>query len=351
MIIKLYIYTPYKGAIYISDIIDSIYNEDTFFEYSKGRTAIIEKYAYYWDRDSLGILVSSKKNMILLESESYFEMPTNFIYFINRWANNNKYIFIDSKEQISNIKYFRYTNPYNLKFNFALQDYVNEIFNIYGPDSIFMRTSSHISDFGFNTLFTFGLDEEYHLYTSKHFGNVDVYQLNKELNALSNLEEIQRPSQSYEADNYKLITNQLIIMSGYQIFSYFNSYGSLYDIYMQKVNDLEHVGLNPKMFKFDNLVKLFKKDKQYYLDFTIDHYIKLDRKFLNSEVIFTDTKNNKEYKLNDKNKVIKNLSGDNIIVKSNQDAIGYFYKIIPVDSTMIKREFDKSNQVKICFLL
>ena len=47
LIIKLYKYIPYKGAIYISDIRDSIYNEDTFFEYSKGRTAIIEKYAYY----------------------------------------------------------------------------------------------------------------------------------------------------------------------------------------------------------------------------------------------------------------------------------------------------------------
>ena len=198
----------------------------------------------------------------------------------------------------------------NLKFNMILQDDLNKIFDAYDPDSIFTRTSSLASNFDFNTKYAFGLDEEYYWFAKRLFGNVNVYRLNKNLDESSNLEELQKPIQSYEPNDYELITNQLEIISGYQIFSYFNSYDSLYDVYMQKVNDLEHVKLNKNMFKFDNLVKLFKGGKKYYLDFTVDNYTKLDSKFLLKEVIFTDTKNNnKVYKLNYQNKVIKDLRG------------------------------------------
>ena len=348
IIIVIHEYTPYKGSIYMAAQRDDLYIEDNYFEYPKGSAAILTKYNYYYYFNSFSILVSSKKNMVLLESKSYLEIPTNIIYFKTEY-DDDKYIFIDSMEQSSIVKYFFCRNIENFKFNFVFQNNTNDIFNVYGPDSIFMRTSSHISDFGFNTSFIIGLEEEYYLYTKKYFGNVDVYQLNKELYEISNLEEIQRPRQSYETDNYKLITNRLIIMSGYQIISYFNSYGSLYDIYMQKVNDLEYVQINTNMFAFNNLVKLFKKNKQYYLNFKVDHYIKLDSKFLYAEVIFTDTNNNREYKLNDKNKVIRNLSGDNIIVKSNEDALVYFYKIIPDNSTIMRKEFDKIKSGKNMF--
>ena len=290
-----------------------------------------------------------KENIIKERENIHFEKENTRKLVINNVTSD--YLFIKIKYNYDIYKGNIYiTNElfnHDLNFNIIIQNDINKVFNIYGPDSIFMRTSSIVSDFGFNTTYIFGLDEEYYLYAKRLFGNVEVYQLNKELDEFSNLEELQKPIQSYETNDYKLITNKLIIMSGYQIFSYFNSYNSLYDIYMQKVNDLEHVQLNPKMFKFGNLVKLFRKNKQYYLDFTVDHYIKIDSEFLNAEVIFTDKNNNREYKLNGKNKVIKNLSGDNIIVKSNEDALVYFYKIIPEDSTIIKKEFNKTKTDKI----
>ena len=260
--------------------------------------------------------------------------------------NSKKYLSPSSKES-KIMQSSDYDPNYDYKFNIINQSDINNIFNKYGLDSIFMRTNSLVSDFVFNTSYISGLDEEYYLFTKKLFGNIDAYQLDLELDEFNDLEELKKPILSYETNDYKLITNHLINISGYQIFSYFNSYGSLYDIYMQKVDDLEHVQINPNMFKFDNLVKLFKKDKQYYLDFTVDHYIKLDSKFLNVKVTFTDTNKNQSYILNDNNKVIKNLSGNNIIVKSNEDALVYFYKIIPNDSTIIKIEFNKTESDKV----
>ena len=215
--------------------------------------------------------------------------------------NSKKYLSPSSKES-KIMQSSDYDPNYDYKFNIINQSDINNIFNKYGLDSIFMRTNSLVSDFVFNTSYISGLDEEYYLFTKKLFGNIDAYQLDLELDEFNDLEELKKPILSYETNDYKLITNHLINISGYQIFSYFNSYGSLYDIYMQKVDDLEHVQINPNMFKFDNLVKLFKKDKQYYLDFTVDHYIKLDSKFLNVKVTFTDTNKNQSYILNDNNK-------------------------------------------------
>ena len=48
------------------------------------------------------------------------------------------------------------------------------------------------------------------------------------------------------------------------------------------------------MFKFNNLLKLLEENKLYYLNFTVDHIIKLDNKFLVAEITFTDN-NGKTY--------------------------------------------------------
>ena len=99
------------------------------------------------------------------------------------------------------------------------------------------------------------------------------------------------------------------------------------------------------MFKFNNLVKLLKGDKLYYLNFTVDHIIKLDSKFLDAEITFTDS-NETKYILNKENKVIKNLSRNNITVISNKLALIYFYKRIE-ENGIIEIEFDKNQKGKI----
>ena len=102
------------------------------------------------------------------------------------------------------------------------------------------------------------------------------------------------------------------------------NYNSLYDIYFQKVNDCEFVYLNRDLFPTNNLVKLFSENKHYYLNFTLDHLIKLDTNFLDANVIFTD-ENGTNYILNKNNKIIKDLKGNNIKLTTNKKALLYFY--------------------------
>ena len=334
---------PYKCRIYLTkNSYDIDYKKE--IDIGKGKYTILGKEFNNKDKVEIDMVFSSSKNMILMESD--VETPTNLIDLNDRKNNSkNIFIFVDPKDSIS-VKYSNYTLPSDFKFNYILQSDIDNYLNIYGPDSIFMRTSSHISDFVFNITYFFGLDKEYYLYAKKLFGNVEVYQINQELDGFTNISDYLKPVQTYETDDLALITNKLVKITGYQMFNYFNSYGSLYDIYLQKVDDSEYVQLNPNIFKFGNLVKLFKKGKKYYLNFTVDHYIKLDNNFLGAKIIFTDKNNNKQYTLSKENKIIKDLKGDNIIVESDKDALIYFYKIIPANSTIHVEKFDQTNSGK-----
>ena len=149
----------------------------------------------------------------------------------------------------------------------------------------------------------------------------------------------------YNMEKYKIINNDLLIVSGYQLFSFINSYGALYDLFIQKVNDLEFIQINSKMFPFNNLVRLLNANKTYYLNFTVNHLIKLDNTFLDAEVTFTDG-NGKKYILNKEKKIIKDLKGDNIIVKTNKNALLYFYQKMDEKTELGMIEFDKSQKGK-----
>ena len=147
-------------------------------------------------------------------------------------------------------------------------------------------------------------------------------------------------------NEYKLINNELFIISGYKLFKYFNTYDSLYDVYIQKVNDSENIKINSKMFPYNNLVKLFLPNKKYHLDFNVEHLIKLDNKFLDAEITFFD-KNGSKYILNRFKRVIKNLKGYNITLETNKNALIYFYKKMNYDYELGIIEFDKSQTGKI----
>ena len=331
---------PYTGIIYLVNE-EFVLKEGNNYEIEKGNFAILTKskeleYNY--------ILASTSYNMELIDSHPYEEAPTN-LYFFNEKLDANQFVFIDSTNKNTKIKFSNYSKPYDeYKFNIVNKNDVNNVFNEYGPDSIFMRASSHSIDFGFNSTLIFGIDEQYYLYAKKIFGNVNVYQLNEKLDLFSDFEKLKKPFENYELDKYSLVTNNIKNVSGFQLFSFYNTYGSLYDIFMQKVDDSENVQINEKMFKFKNFVKLFNKDKTYNLNFNVDHYIKLDNSTLNAEVTFTS--NEKTYKLNSEIRVIKDLSGDNIVVNSNENALVYFYKKINKDSQIKIIEFDKKEKGK-----
>ena len=317
------------------------FTPDTSVELEKGEKVII-KYSH----DSGGcILVSSSKNMKKLD---YYFDTNKFIDLIRTSSleEKNKLIFVDSSNEKTKILMFKSEFPYyaQTKLKLYFEEDIKEYLDEYGPDSLFMRMSSHSTDFLFNVFYIYGFKEKYYLYIKRHYGNINFYKYNFDLNKFSDISKFETPYYHF-LDEFNLIKDDFLEISGFQIFTFYNSYNSLLDFYFQKINDSEYININQNMFKFNNLVKLLEENKLYYLNFTVDHIIKLDNKFLEAEITFTDN-DGKTYFLNKENKVIKNLTGDNFTVISTQKALIYFYKKIN-DSKIIEIEFDKTQTNKV----
>ena len=314
--------------------------KDDIFEIEKGKKAIFRFYS--WSKEF--ILVSSNENIKVINS-SFDSVCFTKIILDMKGGEYNIFIYVDASKEKTKIKLFDVKFDYHantklkLYTNYDLKNYLDK----YGPDSLFMRMSSHSSEFLFNVFYIYGFKEKYYLYIKKHYGNIDFYQYNKELNEFSNITKFAKP---YDYTNdFDLIKTHLLNISGCQIFSFYNSYNSLIDFYLQKIDDSEYININSNMFLFNNTLKLLNGNKLYYLNFTLDHIIKLDNKFLEAEIAFTDI-NGIKYFLNKENKVLRNLKGDNITIISTQKALIYFYKRIN-RSDLIEIEFDKYQKDKI----
>ena len=298
-------------------------------------------------------LISSNKNIAVIDSYINKQKITNILYLSG--YKNQRYIYLNPSKEKSIIKYSTSENTCSgsteYKFNLVCKDDLNYFLNKYGADSFYIRAIYPHSNYNYiiNTIYFFDINENFYLYIKKFFGNVEIYQYNKELDSFTNITRFMAPIKSYEESNdYKVIDNELIILSGHQLFTFIINYNSLYDFYIQKSDDFEHIQINNNMFKFNNLVKLLNENKKYYLDFKVDHLIKLDNKFLDAEVIFYDG-NGGEFILNKNNRIIKDLEGENITMISNKRALLYFYKKIPNYSgkgTVIFNKLEKGKNLK-----
>ena len=270
--------------------------------------------------------------------------PSNLIY-INKLSYNSFVLVNSSKEKtiIRSISY-KDLNSENFKliFNKDLEYFLDE----YGPDSMFMRTNFISDDFTSKSFYLFNIEEKYYLYVKKYYGNTEIYQYNKKLDAWSNYYEIQESISSYDNPyGFISINNKLIILSGYHFFTFYMNYNSLFDFFIQKIDDLSLVEINSNMFKFNNLVKLFNPNKNYYLNFIVDHLIKIDNNFLDAEVQFTDA-NGTIYNLNKSNRIIKDLVGSNVSLISDKEVLIYFYKKIENYSDSNVIAFDNNQKGK-----
>ena len=336
LIILLECSTSEKGFFNFFSLLYNIqYDED--FTIEKGTYALINK-TYIRENQKSYFLVSSNKNMGFLNLQLNTSSLTNFI---NLRDYINYLIYVDSSQAKTNFKFFS-TDSF-ISDSIFENNITNYYFNKFGPDSLFMRTSFSHKDYKYNYLLFFELEEDYYLYIKKYYGIIDFYKYKKELNWSTDITPFLNSSHfSNNTNEYDLVTNNLLIVSGYKLFTFFNSYGSLYDLYFQKVNDLVHIQINTQMFYFNNLVKLLNENVKYYLDFNVDHLIKLDKAFLEAEVTFTDI-HGKKYVLNKQNKVIRDLKGEGIVVKASKNALLYFYKKMDNITEQGMIEFDKSQ--------
>ena len=346
-------YSISKG--YLCIYTDSyLINNNKEIEIEKGKYSLL--YVNFESPLKHYILASSNKNAILLD-DYLFESKnlTNLIIYYNDdigyyYNHEYRFAYVDSSYEKTTLKFYSYMHYNTLVSKFNLKLLLNTdlytFFNRNNVDSIFIRNISNNMHFGYNSIYFFDINENYYLYIKKFYGNIDFYQYNQELNSLTEISKLNIPIESYEDSNlYKLINNELIIISGYQLISFFTTYNTLFDIYFQKVDDFENIEINPQIFKYNNLVKLLKENKKYNLNFKVDHLIKLDDGFLNAVVKFSDNNGN-QYILDNLHKVI-NIKGEKIkVISTNNNALLYFYQRIEDESSIKVIEFDKNQKGK-----
>ena len=202
------------------------------------------------------ILTSSNKNMAIITSQINMNYLTDFLILDN--YEKDYPIYIEPSIIDSTYTYYAFQNykEKDSKIDFLIKNnHLNYYFDIYrGVESIFLRDSSFNYEKNFNiNYFFYGIEEEYYLYYKKFYGDINFYQYNKDLNEHSNISEL-----ITDEKDYNLINNKLVTISGYQLFTFLNSKDNLFDFYIQKVNDSEHIQLDSEVFQFNNLVKLFK---------------------------------------------------------------------------------------------
>ena len=340
----------FNGYIYFFHLLFRLENNPKI-SLEKGEYGIVYLKLDSFDKID-NIIVSSNYNIKKITNYNFYNQKLSNLMIIKSGDNDrefyeHKFIYVNSTKEKTIINYFIYkkdiflTNEIN--FNYFNDINLANSLNKYGSDYYFKRTSTNYLAFDYMTSLFFGLNETYYLFCRKYVGGIDFYKYNQSLDFYSDVSPFIKPYHFYNSiDDYEIINNKLLIVSGYQIFSFLNSHESLFDFYFQKTNDFIHIEINSKMFKYNNLVKLFNVDKTYYLDFNVDHLIKLDKEFLDAEVIFTD-KEGVEYKLNKDHKILSDLKGEKITVTATNLALVYFYKRMSSTAKISMVEFDKTQ--------
>ena len=194
--------------------------------------------------------------------------------------------------------YFKSLFPMNLRIN---SDYTifYEFFNLLSH-KIELKTNIHIN---------------------KYYGETELYECNGDSIDLKNLTILTRPISKCE--DKKSIFNRMFSLDGTTLLAGYLGHNSYFDIYIELDDDNDKIGMtyfSKKMFK--NVAKYLKKDKEYTLDFTADHLVKLDPDFDAEVTIYKD--NEEITKLNSDNLTYA-LSGNNYKIKANNDTMIYFY--------------------------
>ena len=280
------------------------------------------------DYNFLRVLFSKGNNIRTLDAEKY-PVENQKILSLNSDVKFPDFIYIDKiPESITKIEllYFepRFTYFYALdSFNIKNKFLKNNDKNIF---PYFKRINTNIkNNYDFFNYITFDLEDKVYIYSKKYYGYTTLYEINNEKYNMNDLSFLQKPIKTYENEISKF--NELFALKNSQLYSGYLEYDTLYDIYMEIDNDNNIVTLPKEVNEFNNLMKLFKPDIIYNLNFEVDHLIKLDPNF-DSEVIITDSKNNNII-LNKTNPTTQEIKGNNVQLKTNLTSIIYFYSQLP----------------------
>ena len=277
----------------------------------------------------LSVYSSSSQNMRYIYSS---DLNKKYNFLFHNYIHIPMFIDKISKEQKINIKTYyprfsffaavdsevfrTYFNAYNnlFKYNFNLDFGLTELLPIN------VRINSDTSTFyEFFNLYFNKFEDNINLYINKLYGETNLYECSDELN-LSDLSVLQKPIN--QCKNKKSIFNRLFTFKGTKTLSGYLTPNSYFDVYLEFNNDSNKIKIS-KLLEgtINSASKYIKKEKEYTVDFIVDHMVKIEV-VDNVEVTIYNGKNT--VTLNSKNPAAK-IEGSNYKVKTNSDTMIYFY--------------------------
>ena len=354
---------PMTGALkmFVFDEMENECKDSYFIPANKAKIirCVQEKEIDKFDTNYMLTYKSQYKNMRLTLSDE--KDPTDYI--IQNYYAALVYVEKSNKDcTITLTKYpYKFTfsgaeNPYifNSFFNFGKKQYYENMFvnldnYVHLTQMNFRINSKYIPMDEFYNFYFNQLNLKFNFYIRQLYGGSDLYECNADDSEEKNLISLSNPISNTKCKNKKSLFNRLWSLSGTKILSGYIALDSYFDIYAEIQNDENHViNMSPVMtqnLRFNNNAKYLKKDVTYTINFNLHHLIKLEPGF-NAKVEITKDKDT--FTL-DSESPTKELMGEGYTIKSNNDAMIYFFGRLPdgVKGREIEMEKSKGKIVKI----
>ena len=345
-----------KMKLYLVDEFISDYSPSFYIPANTAKIIAFEKRIH--DKVPLNNIITYKsqcKNMKITFSNE--NEPTDYI--IQNYENLPIYVSRMDKNCIITIStyfpkfaFFGAENPYlfNTFYNSPLIQGIN-FHNYVNLTQMNGRINSkYLPLYEFYNFYLNQVDVKLNIYIKQLYGGGEIYECNADDLNPKKLDFLMSPISNSKCKNKKSLFNRLWTLSGTKIISGYLNPDSYFDVYAEIKDDQNTViNLSPVMIDslpFRNNAKYLRKDIKYTINFELNHLIKLEPGF-NAEIEITNGQ--QKYTINSQNPTIT-LTGNSYTIKSNNDAMVYFFGKIDnneIKQKLIDFENNKGKIVKI----
>ena len=270
------------------------------------------------------------------EGEATDYIIQNYLGLMVYVEKTNKDSTITMKSYTTKFAYFGAENSYifNTFYNFG-----KKMLNIESPiniDNYLKLTqmnirigSEYIPWFEFYNIYFNQLNVKANIFIRQIYGGSELYECDASDYDIHNLQFLTTPISNVKCKNKKSIFNRLFPLDGTKIISGYITPDSYFDGYAE-INDdtkkeIDISLLMEKDLGTRNNAKFLKKDVEYKINFELNHLIKLEPGF-NANIQITDGQTSTS--LNSQKPTAK-LSGEGYTIKSDKDAMVYFFGRLP----------------------
>ena len=211
----------------------------------------------------------------------------------------------------------------------------------------FRINSYYLLFYEFYNLYLNGLDIKVNFYIRQLYGGTDLYECDPDGVNIKNLDKLTTPISNSKCKNRKSLINRLFNFNGEKIITGYITPDSYFDIYAEINKETNSIDINPLLtsqLKIDSTAKYLRKDVEYRMNFHANHLIKLEPGF---DARITITNGQTTTSINP-DKPTTEVSGNDFTIKSDNDAMVYFFGALPSYGVkQIQIENRKNHYVKI----